>query len=63
MEEVGFPAPVAAAFQTAGLTGGDVLDLDEQDMTQDLGLSRLQVRDLSFGFLFVVFKLLLRSRK
>lgn len=44
MEEVGFPPAVAAAFQLAGLTGGDVLELDEQDMTQDLGLSRLQVR-------------------
>ena len=43
MEEVGFPAATAAAFQAAGLTGGDVLELDEQDMTQDLGLSRLQV--------------------
>ena len=61
MEEVGFPPPVAAAFQTAGLTGGDVLDLDERDMTQDLGLSRLQVRDSGRARCFVPFKLYLSS--
>ena len=43
MEEVGFPVAVAEAFQSAGINGGDVLELDEQDMTRDLGLSRLQV--------------------
>lgn len=35
-------APVAA-LQQNGVTGGDIMDLEDDDLATDLGLSRLQV--------------------
>jgi hypothetical protein len=44
MKELGFPDDAAAAFKQNAITGGDVLQLGEEDLSGDLQLSRLQVR-------------------
>ena len=42
MRELGFPDTAAAAFTDNAITGGDVLQLGDEELAGDLGLSRLQ---------------------
>ena len=43
MKELGFPDEAAAAFRENAITGGDTLQLGDEELSGDLGLSRLQV--------------------
>ena len=43
MKELGFPDDAAAAFKQNAITGGDVLQLGDEELSGDLQLSRLQV--------------------
>lgn len=43
MKELGFPDDAVAAFKQNAITGGDVLQLGDEDLSSDLQLSRLQV--------------------
>jgi hypothetical protein len=44
MRELGFPEQAAAAFKENAITGGDVLQLGDEELSGDLGLSRLQAK-------------------
>jgi len=48
MRELGFPDEAASAFKENAITGGDVLQLGDEELSGDLGLSRLQVEWSSY---------------
>lgn len=63
MRELGFPDDAAAAFKENAITGGDVLQLGDEELSGDLGLSRLQVNEKNFSFCFSTSSTYRRGRR
>lgn len=52
-----------SAFQNNGITGGELLELDSEELQQDLGLTRLQVHLLLSALHKLGYRLLERPCK